>query len=482
MIRPGTAPTLDAPDTPDTALSDPPTIWGLTPAKLHDRFWAARGVQVVRPGEKSEIVRGAELFLLTDARLLVTFKLRALIEHLSWINPDLLWIRLRDQREHGYRERAVSDASGRFVRFERLYGGQEDAGLARVALTPDPEIARMWQSAADARSGWRGLRRCIPRSRRSVVTVRGRVYLREADREMMQLVRDLIEKWKSPDTTIDRAMKLRPGVWGDVDAQVDKSVQFSGPAWVGAGRRLCDSQSVTGPAVLWDTPGARPAIEEVRWENLEPNPAMVAPVKARTTRFDRGAKRVFDVLFALVALVVLAPVFPVVMVAIWIEDGWPCFFAHKRETRGGQVFPCLKFRSMRRDADEIKARISQQNQVDGPQFFIENDPRITEVGRFIRKYHIDELPQFFNVLAGHMSIVGPRPSPFEENQFCPPWREARLSVRPGLTGLWQVCRTRQQGMDFQEWIKYDLEYVENASFKLDLWIIWKTILLLVSGS
>jgi len=83
------------------------------------------------------------------------------------------------------------------------------------------------------------------------------------------------------------------------------------------------------------------------------------------------------------------------------------------------------------------------------------------------------------VLVGDMSIVGPRPSPFHENQYCPPWREARLSVRPGITGLWQIRRTRAEGADFQEWIKYDIEYVERQTFLLDLWIIWRTVLLIL---
>ena len=99
----------------------------------------------------------------------------------------------------------------------------------------------------------------------------------------------------------------------------------------------------------------------------------------------------------------------------------------------------------------------------------------------ICKLQIDELPQFLNVLAGHMSVVGPRPSPHSENQYCPPWREARLSVRPGVTGLWQVRRTRQKGLDFQEWIRFDLEYVEKASWAMDLRIIFETVRAIVSG-
>ena len=163
-----------------------------------------------------------------------------------------------------------------------------------------------------------------------------------------------------------------------------------------------------------------------------------------------------------------------------IEDGWPPFFAHRRETLGGQQFPCLKFRSMRRDAERIKAELVRENMADGPQFFIKNDPRLTRIGRLLRKTQLDEIPQFVNVLLGHMSVVGPRPSPLSENQYCPAWREARLSVRPGLTGLWQVRRTRRRGLDFQEWIRFDLEYVERASWRLDLWIIWRTILYLVN--
>lgn len=190
----------------------------------------------------------------------------------------------------------------------------------------------------------------------------------------------------------------------------------------------------------------------------------------------RVTKRMFDVVFSLFALLLTAPIYPIVVLAIWLEDGRPFFFAHRRETLGGRQFPCIKFRSMRHDAEKIKMGLMRANQADGPQFFIDNDPRLTRVGRIIRNLNIDELPQFINVLLGHMSVVGPRPSPTSENQCCPAWREARLSVRPGVTGLWQVMRTRRKGLDFQEWIKYDMEYVERASCRLDLWIIFRTIL------
>jgi lipopolysaccharide/colanic/teichoic acid biosynthesis glycosyltransferase len=136
---------------------------------------------------------------------------------------------------------------------------------------------------------------------------------------------------------------------------------------------------------------------------------------------------------------------------------------------------------MRTEADDVKRGLQRANEADGPQFYMRDDPRVTRVGRILRKLQIDELPQFLNVLVGHMSVVGPRPSPHAENQCCPAWREARLSVRPGVTGLWQVRRTRAQGLDFQEWIRYDLEYVARASWRLDLEILVRTVGVVLSG-
>ncbi len=186
------------------------------------------------------------------------------------------------------------------------------------------------------------------------------------------------------------------------------------------------------------------------------------------------AKRLFDIAFSSIALLLTAPLFPIVMLVIWLEDGAPVFFVHRRQSIDGHEFGCIKFRVMRPDAEQVKAVLGSQNRSDGPQFFLPEDPRLLKVGRFLRRWNIDELPQFINVLLGHMSVVGPRPSPEHENQFCPTWREARLSVRPGLTGLWQVYRTRKPKVDFQEWIRYDLEYVEQRSWRMDLSIILRT--------
>jgi len=185
-------------------------------------------------------------------------------------------------------------------------------------------------------------------------------------------------------------------------------------------------------------------------------------------------KRLADMVVATVMLILFAPFFPILAAAIKISSKGPVFFKHRRQGRYGRDFNCLKFRTMISGADKIQDRLRAVNQVDGPQFKIEDDPRVSSVGRFLRDTCIDEIPQFINVLLGQMSVIGPRPSPERENLFCAYWRDARLSVRPGITGLWQVSRTREPGQDFQEWVAYDSRYVRNLSAKLDLWICWKT--------
>jgi len=193
-------------------------------------------------------------------------------------------------------------------------------------------------------------------------------------------------------------------------------------------------------------------------------------------RFYCILKRLVDVLASSVALAILSPLFAVVAVLIKLTSPGPVFFVHCRERRGGSEFGCLKFRTMFIDAHKQQRDLYTENLVDGPQFKLNEDPRVTTLGRVLRSTNIDELPQLINVLLGHMSLVGPRPSPFRENQICVPWRQARLSVPPGITGLWQVCRDtdRSQG-DFHEWIHYDIAYVRYFSIWLDFKILLATL-------
>jgi lipopolysaccharide/colanic/teichoic acid biosynthesis glycosyltransferase len=449
------------------------TIWGLDPQQLHTRYWAAHGVQVVRLGEPSEIVKHAELFLLTDAGSLTLFSLTPLMDALNWIKPQVLFVRLHDGHERGYRENILADDSERFLRFQRVYDASSH--LARVALTPDREIAQLWQSAPNPLTGWRRLRRFIPRHDRATKSIEGAVYDANLDREVACFLHDMLQLWKQPDTIVNRAVRASGDVWGDTKSTIDPSAKFIGPVWIGAGRTVQAGATVIGPAVIWDDPEHKPPLEEIQWLNIEPVEPPPDPIPRAGTVVDRVSKRAFDIVFSIIAIIFTIALYPLVMLAIWIEDGRPFFFTHRRETLGGRDFPCLKFRSMRKDAESMKAALRARNQADGPQFYIQDDPRLTRIGRLLRRYNLDELPQFFNVLAGHMSVVGPRPSPHAENQFCPPWREARLSVRPGVTGLWQIKRTRSTGSDFQEWIKYDIEYVEKRTFWMDLGIIFKTL-------
>jgi len=463
-------------------MAPPPTIWGLGPVELHDHFWAARGVHVVRQGEVRGLSPDAELFMLTDPRTFVMFRMRALVETLSWVRPAVTFVRVRGASRRDYREQVLSDADDRFVSFRRIYG-RSDSRLARVVLTRSPEIARAWQRAGDIHEAWRELRRRTRRSRREVIVTAGRVYDSSSGAETADYVRDLVNFWARPSTSIKQVRKVQPGVWAHEAAEVGAASRFVGPVWVGAGRSTAGCRNVLGPAVLWDDPESRPQEREIQWGEIEPTEWQMRVVqKSRRRRSLFAAlKRTFDVAFALAVLLLTLPVYPFVMLAIWLEDGRPFFFGHKRETLGGKEFPCLKFRSMRKDADKIKAQLAAANQADGPQFFIERDPRLTRVGRLIRKLNVDELPQFLNVLVGHMSVVGPRPSPHSENQFCPAWREARLSVRPGVTGLWQVRRTRRRGCEFQEWIRYDLEYVDTYGWCTDLRIIFATFGVVLRG-
>lgn len=456
-----------------------PTLWGLSIVQLYDRFWAARGVQVVRCGEASEVVDGAEMFLLTDPDRLMVFRLRGLINKMAWIDPQVVFVRFHDSREHGYREVANADENGRFLGFSRNYGG-DGSVRSRVALTIDRGVAEAWQRAASSRDGWRMLRERVPRHRRSVQSTSASVYDRRTPEETVSLVRFLTEYWPTPTSTVDRVRRLQDGVFIDETARIAPGVTFVGPAWIGAGRSVAGPETVVGPVALWDDPTARPRVEHVRWDAIEPSASLAKTsdrrvLTKRSRILQRGGKRLFDLVAATLALIASLPLWPLIMLAIYLDDGRPFFFGHRRETRGGREFPCWKFRSMRKDAEQIKQRIMRENQVDGPQFYIDDDPRITRVGRILRATQLDELPQLVNVILGHMSIVGPRPSPHKENQYCPAWRETRLSVRPGITGLWQVKRTRKEGLDFQEWIRYDIEYVENASFTLDLKIILATV-------
>jgi exopolysaccharide biosynthesis polyprenyl glycosylphosphotransferase len=192
-------------------------------------------------------------------------------------------------------------------------------------------------------------------------------------------------------------------------------------------------------------------------------------------------KRPFDLLGSLLVLIGLSPLYLLIALLIKFTSRGPILFRQQRSGLNGRPFTIYKFRTMTADAEERKKDLTALNEMRGPVFKVTNDPRITPVGRILRKYSLDEFPQFFNVLRGEMSLVGPRPLPVDEvKRFDDFSHRRRLSVKPGLTCLWQVSG-RNNVVDFKDWVRLDLEYIDNWSLWLDLKIIWRTVPVVLGG-
>jgi len=197
------------------------------------------------------------------------------------------------------------------------------------------------------------------------------------------------------------------------------------------------------------------------------------------SRWKRALKRVIDVVVSSILLILFSPLFLVISVLIKLTSKGPVLFNQKRAGYHNRVFTMLKFRSMLEGAEELRADLEYRNEMDGPVFKIREDPRVTRLGRFLRRSSIDELPQLINVLKGDMSLVGPRPPVPEEVEQYDPWQRRRLSVKPGLTCFWQVSGRNR--IPFQEWMKLDLKYVDNWSLGLDMILLLKTIRAILEG-
>ncbi|HET6586107.1 MAG TPA: sugar transferase [Nannocystaceae bacterium] len=240
----------------------------------------------------------------------------------------------------------------------------------------------------------------------------------------------------------------------------------------------CDERGVdvllTMPSVL--PPSGKVELATVTGFDLP----MLGMTRVPTSQGRLLVKRLMDIVGALVGLTLAAPVLIAVVIAIKMSSPGPVFFKQVRAGRHGRKFTMFKFRSMVVDAEAQRAKLEHLNEMGGPVFKIKHDPRITKIGRIIRATSIDELPQLFNVLLGDMSLVGPRPPlPSEVCQY-EPWQRRRLSVKPGLTGLWQVSGRNQ--VDFEQWMALDLQYIDNWSLWLDLVILLRTVPAVVRGS
>ena len=191
-------------------------------------------------------------------------------------------------------------------------------------------------------------------------------------------------------------------------------------------------------------------------------------------------KRILDMVVSTIALVIFSPLFLLIPVLIKMTSAGPVFFSQTRSTLNGRRFTFYKFRTMVADAESRLEALRPYNEMRGPAFKMANDPRIIKIGKWMRKFSLDELPQLFHVLMGDMSIVGPRPSVPAEVEKYQPWQRRRLSMRPGLTCLWQI-EGRNKIADFDEWMKLDLEYIDHWSLWLDLKICLKTIPVVLFG-
>jgi len=457
-----------------------PLIWGCRATDLHDAYWRAHGVQCVHRGISTPLQRQADFYLLVEPDQLVLFDLPALADHIAWRRATVTRVRVLDVDGEPYREHVDLDEHGLVRCVTRHYHPRSKAAY-RVLLSRRRRIAQIWMTSVTRRDAWMDIRHSSGLSQIDNVRQEGGCFVSGQPAEEVRMLNRLVTMWRQPGHAILGIQEIRNGVWAASGAVLADRRRCLGPLWLGLGALDNGQVCLVGPACHPDVPTApQPPPSQIQLLDIrEIEPASRRTEHPRPAAGHRSgyalAKRLFDIGASSIGLVISAPVLCVVALLIALDDGCPVFYAHVRQTRGGRYFRCWKFRTMYRDADKTKQSLTRDNTCDGPQFFIKDDPRVTRIGRILRRYHLDEIPQLWNVLLGQMSMVGPRPSPDDENRICPAWRELRLSVRPGITGLWQLHCTRQSGIDFQEWVRFDTEYVERANFWLDMTILGQTL-------
>ena len=467
---------------------------------------------VLAPGELAETLHGYEpsdAMLLADARCLPAggFDPKAL---LAREGTDPRWVRHLVGLEvspAGTRERVDMDDNGDVRRVLRYYESVTWPYTLGVAASVIPAACHVTAQHLEFRS-LAELRQSLSAQgvpSRDLPIQGGAIDLQD-ERDALALNERFVRaalpagrELKGPHL-VGGGQVIHPGarVMGPVVLQADVVIQDGavvvGPAVVGRGARIGPgavvAQSILMPAALVAadqvvrhqvlTDGVAPSRPSHTYAALRSaDPAEQDPTEGAERRSSyRRLKTLVDAAVAGLALLLLSPLLLLLAVLVKLDSAGPVFFGHKREGLGGRLFRCWKFRTMHVGAEARQRELAAQNVMDGPQFKIDRDPRVTRMGRFLRPTSLDELPQLINVLLGQMSLVGPRPSPFRENQLCVPWREGRLSVRPGITGLWQVCRHDRFAGDFHQWIQYDLLYVRHMSLWLDVKIAVATVLTL----
>lgn len=325
---------------------------------------------------------------------------------------------------------------------------------------------------------------------------------------------------KRSHTNFDGEEEIAQDVWVGKDVEISPKSYLLGPILIGDGTRIKDGAQIIGPSVigseclisestlvresiLWDRTSLlnRSKIEysivggescipdeyhiknmivlngtRIKDANLIPsgyNIKGIASTKISTHKTFKILKRIIDVALSATGLIVLFPFLVLIALAIKFDSRGPVLYKQKRCGTGGHLFNMLKFRTMVANAEQLHKQLSSKNEHDGPMFKMTKDPRVTKVGEILRKTSFDEFPQLFNVLKGEMSLVGPRPLIMDEMKFSPGWRDIRLKVKPGITGLWQIHG--RSDSPFHDWIQYDVYYVKHQSIWLDVKILFKTI-------
>jgi lipopolysaccharide/colanic/teichoic acid biosynthesis glycosyltransferase len=430
---------------------------------------------------------------------------------------DVTMFDLCEPRGSGYDEKLLVSPDGRVEGVNRVYDSNGSSATIEgehtwpsIIVISRPAMQRLLDASLPQRiNQWSGvmLRAGL---RVQGCTLHGRAYDLH-DKEQLHELADVLLRTRTEwicrtGGLVERA----PRVWLGRNVRIAPSAEVIGPVVVGDDVEIGADAVIVGPTVIGRgshvkkgmvlrrcllQPGSTVGDDSIHLlKSLKPAAAVERPIRIQSVveaapvhgGFRYAAycftKRAMDIVGSFVALAMTLPLYPLIALAIKVNSPGPAFYGHLRQGRGGKPFKCWKFRTMVTNADELKKKLLARNEVDGPQFKIKHDPRIFWVGHWLRRLNIDELPQFWNVLVGQMSLVGPRPSPERENQMCPAWREARLSVRPGVTGLWQVSRRRDTDTDFQEWIYYDVQYVKKQSIWLDVKILVKTIQVVIARS
>jgi len=241
--------------------------------------------------------------------------------------------------------------------------------------------------------------------------------------------------------------------------------------------RLCEEEGVT-TSIITDFPVSAKTNVQLRMAHNLP---LLTLSRVPYSPWQLFLKRITDIVISALALTILSPLFLIIAALVKFTSAGPAFYQWRVVGFNKRPFKSWKFRTMVENADELKAKLWEKNEMMGPVFKIRDDPRITRVGRVLRRFTLDELPQLYSVLGGDMSLVGPRPPLIGEVNRFESWQRRKLSLKPGLTCLWQVSG-RNEIRDFDDWAKLDLEYIDNWSLWLDAKIFFKTVYVVLSGS